>query len=298
MEGWTDRPAGGSGRRYADECSAGNRQVVFVTGEAGIGKSTFIEMAMERLARQGVDVLCGRCTERFGTDEAFHPLIDALMTRCRGSGGPAVLEAIRAHAPTWLLQMPSFVAETDRAAFQNEVFGATRERMLREFCDLVEVLSADRPLAIVLEDLHWSDFATLDVLSRFARGDRRASVLLLASYRPSDTIVAGHPIRRLHQDLEIHGRSTELRLEPLSRAEVRAPSRPSVPRRSPGFGPFRAPVRPHPGAATIRGVPSRLLRQSTRDLRSRWRLASGFRDRDCPECRAERPDQHDHSFSR
>ena len=199
---------------------AGNRQVVFVTGEAGIGKSTFIDMAMERLARQGVDVLCGRCTERFGTDEAFHPLIDALMTRCRGPGGPAVLEAIRAYAPTWLLQMPSFVAETDRAAFQNEVFGATRERMLREFCDLAEVLSADRPLAIVLEDLHWSDFATLDVLSRFARGDRRASVLLLASYRPSDTIVAGHPIRRLHQDLEIHGRSTELRLEPLSRAEV------------------------------------------------------------------------------
>jgi class 3 adenylate cyclase/predicted ATPase len=199
---------------------AGERQLVFITGEPGIGKTTFIEMAIERLSRLGAEALFGHCTERFGTDEAFHPLIDALETRCRGPGGSSVLETIRARAPTWLLQMPSFREETNAAAFQNEVFGATRERMLREFCDLLEVSSVDRPLAIVLEDLHWSDFATLDVLSRFARGDRRASVLVLASYRPADTVIAGHPVRRLHQDLGIHGRCSELRLDRLSRAEV------------------------------------------------------------------------------
>jgi len=198
----------------------GERQVVFITGEPGIGKTTFIEMAIERLSRYGVDVLRGHCAERFGTDEAFHPLIDALETRCRGPGGLTTLEAIRARAPTWLLQMPSFREETNRAAFQNEVFGATRERMLREFCDLVEMLSVDRPMVFVLEDLHWSDFATLDVLSRFARGARRASVLVLASYRPADTTIGGHPLRRLHQDLAIHGRCGELRLDRLSRADV------------------------------------------------------------------------------
>jgi hypothetical protein len=147
----------------------GERQVVFITGEAGIGKTTFIEMAVERLSRYGVDVLRGHCMERFGTDEAFHPLIDALITRCRGPGGSSMLEAIRTHAPTWMLQMPSFREETNHVDFQKEVFGATRERMLREFCDLVEVLSANRPLVVILEDLHWSDFATLDVLS-FSRG--------------------------------------------------------------------------------------------------------------------------------
>jgi class 3 adenylate cyclase/predicted ATPase len=199
---------------------AGERQLVFITGEPGIGKTTFIEMAVERLSRLGAEALYGHCTERFGTDEAFHPLIDALETRCRGPGGSAVLGTIRARAPTWLLQMPSFREETDAAAFQNEVFGATRERMLREFCDLLEVSSVDRPLAVVLEDLHWSDFATLDVLSRFARGDRKASVLVLASYRPADTLIGGHPVRRLHQDLGIHGRCRELRLDRLSRAEV------------------------------------------------------------------------------
>ena len=198
----------------------GERQVVFVTGEAGIGKTTFMEMAVEQLSQHGVEPLWGHCTERFGTDEAFHPLIDALVKRCRGPGGLSILEAVRARAPTWLLQMPSFREETDRPAFQAEVFGATRERMLREFCDLMEVASANRPLVLILEDLHWSDLATLDVLSRFARADHRASVLVLASYRPGDTMIGGHPVRRMHQDLQIHKRCTELRLDGLSQAEV------------------------------------------------------------------------------
>jgi DNA-binding winged helix-turn-helix (wHTH) protein/tetratricopeptide (TPR) repeat protein len=199
---------------------AGNRQVVFITGEAGIGKTTFIEMAMERMSKRGVRVLWGHCIEHFGTDEAFLPLIEALQERCGGADGPLLLKTLRDHAPTWLAQMPGFLDAKDRAAFQSEVFGATRERMLREFCELVEVLSSDRPWVIILEDLHWSDFATLDVLSRFARRDRKASVLVLATYRPIDVMIGGHPIRTIHQDLQIHGRCTELALDRLSRAEV------------------------------------------------------------------------------
>jgi tetratricopeptide (TPR) repeat protein len=177
-------------------------------------------MAMERLSQQGVELLCGRCTERFGTDEAFLPLIDALATRCRAPDSAELLVAIRTHAPTWLLHIPGFIDKTERTAFQQEVFGATRERMLREFCNLLEALSAIRPWALVLEDLHWSDFATVDVLSRFAHAPGKAKVLILGSYRPTDSAIGGHPIRRLHQDLEIHGRCAELRLDRLSRAEV------------------------------------------------------------------------------
>jgi DNA-binding winged helix-turn-helix (wHTH) protein len=158
--------------RMAQRMLTGQRQIAFVTGEAGIGKTAFIEMAVDRLSHQGVSLLCGRCTERFGTDEAFLPLIDALVTRCCSTDGAELLAAIRAHAPTWMLQVPGLIDATERAAFQREVFGATRERMLREFCDLVEALSANRPWVIVLEDLHWSDLATLDVLSRFARRAR------------------------------------------------------------------------------------------------------------------------------
>ena len=62
---------------------AGQRQIAFVTGEAGVGKTAFIAKATERLTGQGFDLLYGRCTERFGTEEVFLPLIDALVTRYR-----------------------------------------------------------------------------------------------------------------------------------------------------------------------------------------------------------------------
>src|SRR5262249_48104551 len=85
---------------------AGQRQIAFGTGEAGIGKTVFIAKAMERLTGQGFDLLYGRCTERFGTDEVFLPLIDALVTRYRANGLD-LLPAIRSHAPSWMLQLPS-----------------------------------------------------------------------------------------------------------------------------------------------------------------------------------------------
>ena len=205
--------------RMKQRIVAGQRQIAFVTGEAGIGKTAFIAKVMERLTGQGFDLLYGRCTERFGNNEVFLPLIDALVTRYRANGLD-LLPAIRMHAPTWMLQLPGVMDAPEHAAFREQMFGATRERMLREFCDLVEALSTDRLWVLVLEDLHWCDFATLDVLSRFARGTGKASVLVLGTYRPSDSAIGGHPIRRLHQDLEIHGCCNELRLDRLSHPEV------------------------------------------------------------------------------
>ena len=199
---------------------AGQRQIVFVTGEAGIGKTTFVQMALERMEQCGVGVLHSGCNELFGTHEAFLPLIEALHEQCRGADGTILLKSLRDYAPTWLAQMPGLLRDEDRAAFQHEVFGATRERMLREFADLMERLAAKRPWVIILEDLHWSDFATVDALSRIARRDRKAAILVLATYRPVDVAADGHPIRTVHQDLQIHGQCTELALDRLTRAEV------------------------------------------------------------------------------
>lgn len=199
---------------------AGERQVIFVTGEAGIGKSTFIDMALEQISDPGIGILRGGCVQRFGTDEAFLPLLDALTGLTDGTDVGSMVTAMRQHAPTWLLQLPGLVDRTVRAEVAREVFGASRERMVREFCALLEVLASERPRVIVLEDLHWSDPATLDVLSRFARGQGRAPVVVLASYRPYDTVFDRHPVRHLHQDLKMRGFCTELHLEPLNLDEV------------------------------------------------------------------------------
>ncbi|MCI0466914.1 MAG: AAA family ATPase [Beijerinckiaceae bacterium] len=203
-----------------DEASAGNRRMVFVTGEAGIGKTTLLEMLTERICRRGIGVLLGRCVEHFGTDEAFLPFIDALQERCGGPDGPNLIKALRSHAPAWLAQMPGLLKAEDRAALQGELFGATRERMVREFCELIEALSAERPWIIIIEDLHWSDYATLDVLSRLGRREQTAPVLVIATYRPGDAMAEGHPARTVHQELQIHGLCTEIALGTLSFAEV------------------------------------------------------------------------------
>jgi predicted ATPase len=68
----------------------------------------------------------------------------------------------------WLLQMPSLLSPSEREQLSRDVSGATRERMLREMGEALEALTADVPLVLILEDLHWSDYSTLDLISYLA----------------------------------------------------------------------------------------------------------------------------------
>jgi DNA-binding winged helix-turn-helix (wHTH) protein len=200
--------------------AAGERQVVFVTGEAGIGKTTLLRMLVEQSSGNAFRLLWGSCVEHFGTAEPLLPLIEALQQACGGVEGDHILAAMRNHAPAWLAQMSRYVDQQEIASLRREVFGATRERMLREFCELIEFLSEEHPWLLVLEDLHWSDYATLDALSLFARRSQTASTLMLATYRPSDVLIGDHPIRIVQQDLQVRGCCIEIALDRLSRREV------------------------------------------------------------------------------
>ena len=75
------------------------------------------------------------------------------------------MEVLDRHAPTWLVQMPAVLAAADLEAVQRRVAGSTRERMLREMPEAIEVFTVEHALVLVLEDLHWSDYSTLDLLS-------------------------------------------------------------------------------------------------------------------------------------
>lgn len=206
---------------WGQVAAQGRRQIVFVTGIAGIGKSTLINMMLEKSASRGAMVLTGRCMERFGIDGGFAPLVDALAQHCRQACGKEMIDALRTTAPTWLLQLPHLIDDGEAKAFARDIFGASKERMLREFCELLESLSEVQPCVLALEDLHWSDFATLDVLSRLARGTGKARILVLVSYRP-EAITYEHPLRRLHGELAMHGRCSDVRLGVLSLEDVKA----------------------------------------------------------------------------
>ena len=95
---------------------------------------------------------------------------------------------------------------------QLKVAGATRERMLREMAEALEALSAERPLVLLLEDMHWSDVSTIELLSMLARRQEAARLLVLATYRPADVIVSEHPLKRVKQKLVTRGLAVELPL--------------------------------------------------------------------------------------
>lgn len=122
--------------------------------------------------------------------------------------------------PSWLAQMPALLSAPALEAVRHRVLGATPERMLREFAEAVEVLTATRPLLLVLEDVHWSDYATLDLVTYLARRAGPARLLLLGTYRPVEVLLRGHPLQTVKQELVLQGQGVELPLELLTAAEV------------------------------------------------------------------------------
>lgn len=195
----------------------GRRQIVFVTGEAGLGKTTFVEMFLETMTRVEHRVLWGQCIEHYGLGEAFLPLLEALSREGKG-----LKAALSAYAPTWLAQLPRLLSAEEREQVQRQVLGATRERMLREGCELLEALSADVPLVLVLEDMHWGDYATLDLLAALGRRREKAALLVIVSYRASDLALRDHPLQQVRQELLARRLCADLPIDAFSREELRA----------------------------------------------------------------------------
>jgi DNA-binding winged helix-turn-helix (wHTH) protein/predicted ATPase len=201
----------------------GIRQVVFITGEPGMGKTTVVEAFTAQAAAQApLWVAYGQCVEHYGPGEAYLPILEALGQLCRIPEGVRLVTLLRQQAPTWLGQMPWVLSAADRERLQHEMHWATRERMLREFAEVMDALTAETLLLLILEDLHWSDYATLDLLALLARRRTPARLFVLGTYRPVEVIVHGHPLRTVTQDLQRYGQGTELALAVLSTAAVAA----------------------------------------------------------------------------
>ena len=152
--------------------------------------------------------------------EAYLPVLDAFSRLCRSRNGAQVLSLLRQQAPAWLAQMPALVPQKEREELQSQAAGATRERMLREMAEAIEALTSESALVLVLEDLHWSDYSTLDLVSYLARRRDPAHLMVIGTYRPVDVIVGDHPLRGVKRELQAHGLCHELPLEYLTEDAV------------------------------------------------------------------------------
>jgi tetratricopeptide (TPR) repeat protein len=209
--------------RWFARAATGERQLGFLSGEGGIGKTTVLDLWLPQLAgRSAVWLGRGQCVERYGEGEPYLPLLDALGQLSRGPAGPALLAVLRRYAPMWLVQLPGLVSEAELERVQRQVQGATQARMIRELAEALAVLTADTPLVLVLEDLHWSDNATVECLAYLAQRREPARLLVLGTYRPVETVLRAHPLRGLVQELCGRGQAVDLRLEFLPAADVMA----------------------------------------------------------------------------
>jgi DNA-binding winged helix-turn-helix (wHTH) protein len=214
-------PALGELSSYLRAATQGRRQLVFVTGEPGIGKTSLVDaFQRQATAGSGARVVRGQCVEGFGGKEAYYPVLEALGLLLQGAESAQVVQTLATQAPTWLIQFPSIVKPEQRDKLRQELLGATRERMVREISDALETLTAERPLVLLLEDLQWVDNPTLDLISAVARRRAPAKLMLLATYRPSDVAVSRSPLKQLKQDLLVHRLCHETSLRRLAETDV------------------------------------------------------------------------------
>ncbi len=202
---------------------AGTSQVVLVEGEPGIGKTALVDAFVTEVAAvpgQRALVAPGACIEHHGPGEPYLPLLSALERLSGGAAAPRLRALLRRTAPTWLLQMPSLAPAGERTRLARLLLGATAARMLREGVAWLQALAADRPLVLVLEDLHWADLATLDLVVHLARRPIAGPLLLLATYRHADAVAGAHPVAALGRELAAERRAIAVALPSLERRAV------------------------------------------------------------------------------
>jgi predicted ATPase len=190
-------------------------QLVLLAGDAGVGKTRLLLEFAERARRRGSRVLVGGCVELGDIGLAYLPVVDALRGLVDDPEEADLVAEVAATAPGLGRLLPEVARSGPPGAGdgleQLQVFDAVRALLLRR--------SQRSPVVVVLEDLHWADRASRDLIGFLARTLRSGRVLLVASYR-SDELHRRHPLRPLLGELVRLAGVERLELAPFSRAEL------------------------------------------------------------------------------
>ena len=209
--------------KYFERAKGGARQILFVTGEPGIGKTALVQSFLSSLGKEkDVRIGRGQCIEQYGSGEPYMPVLEALTRLCRHVGGERLIEILNEAAPSWLVQMPSLLNDSVRKRLKGVTQGVTHQRMLREITEALEAITAEAPVVLAFEDLHWSDSSTLEFIASVARRSETARLLILGTYRPVEILANGHPLRAVKEELELQRRCAEMKIKLLSSQDVAA----------------------------------------------------------------------------
>jgi predicted ATPase len=200
----------------------GQPQLVCLSGQAGIGKTALLRRFLAGLGEGGRRPLVGRgqSVEYVGAGEAYMPVLDALARMSREHQEVDVAAILARHAPSWLVLLPSLVADDRIAGLRERALGSTPDRMLRELAAALDHLGDDRLVVLALEDLQWADPSTLSLVAALARRQAPSRLLVIVTVRTDDTGESGRAFDALAQDLELRGLCRLVRPAPLSEKAI------------------------------------------------------------------------------
>ena len=201
---------------------------VLIGGEAGVGKTRLVGEVVAAARAAGVTVLHGGCVELGGEGVPFAPLVEALRAFVRDLDEPALARMVPGRSRVELARLlpelgpPAGPGAGDRAAFGGDPGPWSEQgRLFELLLGLLERLGAERPALLVVEDLHWADRSTRDLLAFLVRNLRHGRLLLVMTYR-SDELHRRHPLRPFLAELDRGRRVERLELARFGPAEVAA----------------------------------------------------------------------------
>jgi DNA-binding CsgD family transcriptional regulator/tetratricopeptide (TPR) repeat protein len=208
-------------RQLLTRAADGESLVALVGGEAGVGKTRLVEQLAAAAGEQGVRVLGGGCVPLGEEGVPFAPVTQAL----RGLADqldPAELETVAGPARQELARLlPDLAVNGVVGATAEVAAGAGQGRLFELLLGVVQRLTARAPLLWVVEDLHWADRSTRDLLAFLATALRSGRVMVVGTFR-SDELHRRHPLHGLLGQLGRNRRVVRLQLERFNRAELAA----------------------------------------------------------------------------
>jgi class 3 adenylate cyclase/tRNA A-37 threonylcarbamoyl transferase component Bud32/tetratricopeptide (TPR) repeat protein len=200
---------------------SGRGLLMVISGEPGLGKTTLVEEFLRGLKADEVPhyAAYGRCAERLTGAEAWLPVLEALDGLMHEDKQMARL--VELVAPNWYRQKGSQLVDAASPAVPGrDVLAGSQERLKREFVQLLIEASLLRPFILFIDDVHWADLSTVDLIAHLVRRIVSLRVLVIVTFRPTDLILANHPFLNIEMELQTRGLCREIAVSFLSVAEI------------------------------------------------------------------------------